>query len=244
MNVSKPKIAYLLRGFHIINDNTIGVRAITTNSKHVTHYRYDTETLHNFYTQVYLNLSTIYEVDYYFVTYESEIMSEFQYNTQKYMPNMNFIFIPRSHTNTSICTLLNGLEYIQSKNIQYQRYIIQRNDMIFKQPALSWLPIYKTPGYVYYLFDEIGNVNRISDNILCIDDANIHNIISIFIECYHSPPGMERFESFHGILPILQKYYINIHPMIPGKYDTDTGYVNMTSNNPVYYLGGRYYHWK
>jgi hypothetical protein len=256
----KIKIAFLLRGYHLININTIGQRANT--SKCINNYNFLDKVLGEFIGNIvepFNNAPDLYDIDYYFITYESKIMNNLIETLKQKIPNMNIKFIRNSNNNTSISTLLQGILWIDNEckinNKKYNRYIIARNDMIYKQNILNWIPEYNNNDTFYYLFNEITNSNyinkfdknnnygRISDNLICID-GSLQKYIDIIMKCLQYPNEIEIYSCFHGILHIIYKYYdrMSVKSIIDGIYDTDTQYKSQLSCNPIYYLAGRPYY--
>lgn len=229
------KIAYLLRGFHYIDKDTLGVRAWTSVAA-IKYYNFVEQVLDNFIENVVKPLKKDHEVDYYFVTYNSNVSETFKNSLSIKMGAVKILFIESNSRNTSVNTLLTGIRWIDTG---YDRYIISRNDMIFKKEIVDFFPNYQA-GCFHYLFEEkkVNDCVRIGDNMWMIDGSLI-GFIKVIEACSVSPQGKETFECFHGILKMVQCYYSHTCPIIKECWDTDTRYAYSLSCNPIYKLAGR-----
>jgi hypothetical protein len=244
------KIAFILKGYYILDENTKGIRY---SNKFVKYYNFIEQVLYFFYIDVYLSFKSCnYDVDYYFITYSSIYDKVLYDKIIELIPNIKLKFLELDNNSTSINLLYEGIKYVNNIK-KYDRYIIVRNDMIYKLPIHKWLPIYNGLQFFYYLFDELTlNSGRISDCLHIIDN-NIDKYIELLEECINNYKNVsenenvmnEQYNTLHGILPLVKKYFENYDKIIKYRgFDTNTAYPWGTSNNPIYKLAGRDYHFK
>ncbi len=235
------KIAFLLKGYYRIdNGSQKGIKNSFTGNN--IQYHFMNDVVDNFYINIYIPLNSKYDCDWYFITYEDVDSLLFKKNTLSIMPKFDIIFLKQDNHSSSTRTFYEGVKYINNKQ-NYNRYIFARNDLLYKTSIDTFFPQYSIEERFYYLFKEVSyNDDRISDNIFIIDN-NIESFISILEECLSNNTIKEpTYCSLHSIYPIIQKYFKNILPIIPGCYNNDTSYDYPLSNNPIYKFAKRPYH--
>ena len=241
--ISNIKICFLLKGFNLLNKNTNGMRY--TKSDYINNYSFNILNISfdSFYENIYIKLNEIYDTDYYYITYESEISNELKLKFEEKMPKFKLLILKQENCSTAVNTFKIGIEYIKSFNIYYKTIIISRCDLIYKKNITEWLPNLYNQNTFYYLFKEVQfyDYNRISDNIFVVN-GDIEILYNCLNECLKYKDEIELVRCLHKAYFIIKKYYSYIIPIIEGYYDTDTGLNGHLSNNPIYKIDGRPYY--
>lgn len=237
------KTAFIIRGFHIINENTYCWRAPNTSIPLCKYYNFIEQNINNFIIKIVNNLD-VSNTDFYFFTYESEILDQFKNIVMNKIPNCKIFIMPQNPNFKPIDLMINGLKFIKSNNISYDRYIISRMDMYYKQRISRWLPSYKENTF-HYLFQEVPLPNhnyRIGDNFIIFDTNKFDSVIDIYNKCLKSP-NWEQNTTFHQLIEFVYPHFSPNKIIKNNKvYDTNTARNDHLGCNPIYILVGRPYY--
>lgn len=244
LNINQTmRTAFIIRGFHIINQNTSCWRAPNTSIPLCKYYNFIEQNIDNFIKKIVNNID-ISTTDFYFFTYQSEILEQFKQMVTNKIPNCKIFVMPQTPECKPINLILNGIKFIQSNNISYNRYIITRMDMYYKQRVNNWLPPY-TEDTFHYLFQEVPLPNhnyRIGDNLIIFDTNDYNRIKNVYNKCLHST-NYEQSSNFHQIIEVVYPhFYVNKIIKNDKVYDTNTARNDDLGCNPIYILVGRPYY--
>lgn len=211
------KIAILFRGFHYYENKNI-VRGAHITRQRTFDYR---DCFQNIKNNIIIPLRKNHEVDIYLVTYHSPIEQQLG-NNFKYIK-----FVPFSNTQKQ--TLIAGLEFV--KNVKYDRVIVLRLDLVYKKPIIKWnIPFEKNTVYLPWReYKHLWNKQRRTGDTIFIVDSCLGEFIHV----------LKQINNTHVIY---NKLKMNVKFICNGFYDSNTTHKSAMSNNPIYRMYGRPYH--
>jgi hypothetical protein len=200
-------------------------------------------------SHLYTPLKNMYQnVDVYMITHEFE---HYKFNEikKKLLDKCNFFNI---HFTTSQAsprlpyTFFNLLRFVDSKKIKYDRYIITRTDLFYKNNILKWMPNFPKNDFCWYLFKDYPESwtkeKKISDIIFIIDNIQygFNNFMNSIYEFIKKNPLSN---DLHGIYNIIEdKLKKNIDCITEGNYDSNSARPIQLSCNPIYIMINRKYY--
>jgi hypothetical protein len=185
-----------------------------------------------------------HEIDVYMITHEFnhpnyESLKKDLINT---CPNFNIYFTNQMESPRLPYTYLNILRKVIATNKKYNRYIITRGDLYYKNRITDWMPAFSQKDVCWFLFKDHKKAweeKRLICDIMFIIDGNLEKFkkaVSRQIEMYP-----ERTE-LHGIYYILKENFgENVNCVVDGFFDSNTSKKIRESNNPVYIMINRPY---
>jgi len=142
-------------------------------------------------------------------------------------------------------TYYNLIRHVKkTSEIEYDRYIITRNDLSYKSPITSWMPQFSGTSSCWYLFkdhEHFWNTEQKISDIIFIIDTDITSFQKcVFDYIVKNPDKTE----LHEIYPILKYYFgTKLNPIIDGFYDSNTAKKHESSCNPIYKMINRPYYY-
>jgi hypothetical protein len=239
------KIAILIYGYFFIDENMTLIRA-PHSKKQLNKYSFVNDSFNHFMSHIYIPLKKIYEiVDVYMIAHKfAHPKFEFiKKELHKTCDFFNIYWTDKIESPRLTCSYFNLIKFCLNSKIKYDRYIITRNDIFYKQKISYWNPPNNNSNFCYYLFKDYAenwnNGKKISDIIFIIDGdlKKFQNSIKNYIIKYPIKSDM------HDIYIFLEREYnINISHIVEGNYDSNTAKNIKDSYNPIYIMINRLYY--
>ena len=197
-----------------------------------------------FIEKVYNPIKEIYDkVDVYMITHEFahpryEMIKNELINTCK---GFTIFFTNRLESPTLPYTYWNLLNKVSSL-AKYDRYLITRGDLFYKEKITTYLPKYNSRDACWFVFKDYKHTwdeKRIMSDILFLIDNNLDKFKRSVMR--HVTLHPERTE-MHGIYYLLKESFgQHVNALVEGYYDSNTSKKVKESNNPVYIMINRPY---
>jgi hypothetical protein len=238
------RFAILLYGYFYL-DNAVNLWRAPHSKNQLKKYSFVRDGYPGFMEKVYNPIKAISDhVDVYMITHEFvhpryEMIKNELIDTCK---DFTIFFTNQLESPKLPYTYWNLLNKVSSIN-KYDRYLITRGDLFYKEKITTYFPKYTPRDACWFVFKDYKHTwdeKRIISDIMFLVDNNIDKLKRSIMK--HITMHPERTE-MHGIYYFLKENFgEHVNSLIEGFYDSNTSKKVKESKNPVYIMIGRSYY--